>query len=130
MTEHRIRLAKAWTQHLATLPQRQVDLPTYWTLSDQGQGVELSRKFQRPTIDPAAERIDLELIDVPGLRICWINGQSLYAGQSGPGKPIRIQIDAILKLGRNELRLMVDLDGVDLTQPWGKIALVIVGAPS
>ena len=130
MTEHRIRLARAWSRRFANLPPRRVDLPAGWTAADQRQPFDLVRQFQRPPIDPASQGIDLELIDVPGLRTVWFNGgRTLEIGRAGDGEPTRIKLDALLQPGRNHLHLRVDLIGVDPTRPWGRIALVIVGDP-
>ena len=130
MTEHRIRLARAWSQRFVNLPPSRVDLPAIWTAADQRQPFDLVRQFQRPPIDPACQGIDLELIDAPGLRTVWFNGgQPLEIGRAGDGEPTRVKLDALLQPGRNHLQLAVDLTGVDPAWPWGIIALVIVGDP-
>ena len=129
MIEHRIRLARAWDRCVADLPPRRVDLPTVWTAADGRQPFDLVRQFQRPPIDGDRQGIDLEWVDVPGLRTGWFNGQTLEMGPAGAGEPSRIKLDALLRPGRNRLHLAVDLAGVDLARPWGSIALVIVDRP-
>ena len=127
MTEHRIRLAKAWSLRWIDLPPRPVDLPVIWTEADLRQPFDLVRSFQRPAIDPTSQRIELELIHVPGLRTIGFHGLTIEPEQLSDGEPTRIQLDAQIQPGRNSLRLAVDLTGVNLAHPWGSIALVIVG---
>ncbi len=122
--EHRIRLARAWTQRIALLPPRRVDLPTVWTEADARQPFELVRQFQWPPLDLGTQVVDLELIDVPGLRVVCHSGRKLVPGRAEPGLPIRVNL-GVQAGGRDQLVLAVNLTGVELGQPWGSIALVI-----
>ncbi len=124
MPEHQIRLRVAWDRlDDSDDPPRRVDLPTVWTVwtvSDPARPFRLLRKFGRPTFDPGAVAVALELLDVPGLVAVRLNGQSLEVKD-------RIAVDGILQ-ARNLLELDVDLSEAGRIEPgsaWGSIALVI-----
>ncbi len=121
MPEHRIRLRAAWDRlDDSDAPPRRVDLPTVWTVADLARPFRLLRKFGRPTFDPGAVAVGLELLDAPGLLAVRLNGQWLEAKDW-------IAVDGILH-PRNSLELDVDLSGAGRVEPgsaWGSIALVI-----
>ena len=133
MPDHRIRLRGAW-ERLETSsdpppPPCRVDLPVIWSPRDATRPFRLIRRFGHPTIDPARQRLVLELADVPGLRAVRLNGQPLDLTLKASVEPVRIELPAPLP-ARNLLEVEVVLLGsgpAAFDQPWGSIALVIEG---
>jgi len=115
MPEHLIRLRGAW-DWLTEAGPRRVDLPITWPPGLAGPLV-LSRRFQRPRVDPDREALALRLGDVPGLIRARLNGDEV-AGPAAGEVPLG-NLPA-----RNLLILEVDPAGLD-EGPWGAIALVI-----
>ena len=131
MPDHRIRLRGAWDRLEPSDPAAttRVDLPTVWTVADDTGPVRLSRRFGRPRFDSTTEAVELELVDVPGLRAVRLNGRTLGEGRLAADSPRRFPVGAAL-LARNVLELDVVLDGsTPLGTAWGTIALVIVRRP-
>jgi hypothetical protein len=131
MTEHPIRLRGAWALATPDRPDdvlpRYVSLPVSWPES-LGSPVSLVRRFQRPPVDPARERIFLRMESVLGLLSVRLNGEEI--ARPGPGgEALELEVGGRLRRGGgNELALEVDPRPArdrSPNGPWGAIALVI-----
>ena len=96
MPEHRIRLRGGWDCQYRERDDpdgpevvRRVDLPVVWT-EDFPRRLRLTRQFGRPPVDPASERVELELRDVPGLTTVRLNGQAVSGVVAEGSRSIRL----------------------------------------
>jgi hypothetical protein len=133
MSEHQIRLRKAWEiQGIGedAADWEPIDLPTRL---DRGAGAfRLRRGFRPPRIDPSRERLRLELRRVAGLRRVRLAGRML-------GEAIAERDRLVLDVppdvpARAVLELEIDpteLNDAGRFEDWGHVALVVVdaGAP-
>jgi hypothetical protein len=129
MTEHEIRLRRAWEGPCSPNEERsaaRIDLPTAWIEKPAGP-FALHRNFNLPRDASGQERIVLRLEAVPGLGSLKLNGRFVEIPDPLP---------AVLEIelhdrgsARNRLSLCVDPAmwplplATDLA--WGKIAVVI-----
>ena len=122
---HQIRLRAAW-EH-ARLDSR-VDLPVDWPL-DLDTPFQISRRFGRPTFDPASEIVFLRLEAVPGLLQATLNDVDLVTCS-----PLSQKIDSILLIPlnfqpKNLLTLTIDpsfwSSRPESAHNWGLVSLSI-----
>ena len=122
---HQIRLRAAW-EH-ARLDSR-VDLPVDWPL-DLDTPFQISRRFGRPTFDPASETVFLRLEAVPGLVQATLNDVDLVTCA-----PLSPKTDSILLIPvnlqpKNLLTLTIDpsfwSSRPESAHDWGIVSLSI-----
>ncbi len=128
MSEHLIRLRKAWTAQAleggSDAPWT-LDLPT--VLNTHSGPLRLTRRFQKPRIDPESEAVLLRLGQIAGLRSATLNGREI-AILTTRIEHVEMPVTHLLQ-DRNTLELVVEVSA--LTRPaeslraWGEIALVI-----
>ena len=127
--DHRIRLRGGWEWLGADDTPgstRRVTLPLIWP-PDAPARVRLLRSFRRPPIDPAQERVSLDLSQVPGLCAVLSNG----VGLALPDREFSYLTVGLgdLRPDRNQLILEIDTSQArrlgGATAFWGDVALVI-----
>jgi hypothetical protein len=129
-TAHRIRLRGPWLlqpTEVPSIPPRRIQLPAPWAeLFDADvRGVQLSRRFNRPTNLGPADRISLVVNDLPEDARVSLNGNTLTPK---PPAAAKTEVFPSLHLEPHNL-LTIEFDVAATTaagdQIWGEVALVI-----
>jgi hypothetical protein len=127
---HRIRLRGPWLLQptaVPSTPPRRIQLPAPWALLFEAdvRGVQLSRRFNRPTNLGPTDRISLVVNDLPpGARVS-LNGITFTPQSQDAAQP------AVFQTPHLELHnlLTIEFDVAAATaaddQIWGEVALVI-----
>ena len=123
MPEHRIRLRGGWELRepdSASSGPTPLTLPIAWAPHPSPRRLRLVRKFGAP----AADRVQLALEAVEGLRAMTLNGAPLAFEATATD---RLVVDLPPLTERNVLTLDVERAGpsTEPSAPWGRIALVI-----
>lgn len=134
MTEHEIRLRRAWTVIVPGMEENRsfrVDLPAPWPPGPARQ-FRLQRRFQRPRLDRTSDRLLLRISDAPGWVRIRLDGRELEAGEPDPGtlKDWDLTMHSPRAGGSAVLEIDVDFragdeDRANRPSSWGAIRLVI-----